>query len=74
MMQYNAENKCYYLYAYLKQGGYNYMYYVKGANEKLSLLLLEGSHWQTDNEYTIDVYFRPFGARYDRLVGKRTTR
>ena len=28
MMQYDAENKCYYLYAYLKQGGYNYMYYT----------------------------------------------
>lgn len=69
MMQYDAENKCYYLYAYLKQGGYNYMYYTI-KDRKVSLLPLEGSHWQTRNEYSIDVYFRPFGARYDRLVGK----
>jgi hypothetical protein len=69
MMQYDAENKCYYLYAYLKQGGYNYMYYTMD-NRKMSLLPLEGSHWQTRNEYSVDVYFRPFGARYDRLVGK----
>ena len=69
MMQYDAESKCYYLYAYLKQGGYNYMYYTMD-NRKMSLLPLEGSHWQTRNEYSIDVYFRPFGARYDRLVGK----
>ena len=69
MMEYDAENKCYYLYAYLKQGGYNYMYYTLD-HKKMSLLPLEGSHWQTRNEYSVDVYFRPFGARYDRLVGK----
>ena len=74
MMQYDAENKCYYLYAYIKQGGYNYMYYTLGANKSANLLPTEGSHWQTRNEYAIDVYFRPFGARYDRLVGKKITR
>jgi hypothetical protein len=68
MMQYDAENKCYYLYAYLKQGGYNYMYYTLD-HKKMSLLPLEGSHWQTENEYAVWVYYRPFGARYDRLVG-----
>ena len=69
MMQYDAENRCYYLYSYLKQGGYNYMYYMLDDN-KMSLLPVEGSHWQTDNEYAVWVYYRPFGARYDRLVGK----
>ena len=28
-----------------------------------------GSYWQTENEYAVYVYWRPFGARYDRLVG-----
>lgn len=74
MMQYDAENKCYYLYAYIKQGGYNYMYYTLGANKSASLLPIEGSHWQARNEYVIDVYFRPFGSRYDRLVVKKITR
>jgi hypothetical protein len=73
MMQYDAESKCYYLYAYLKQGGYNYMYYTLDK-QKMSLLPLEGSHWQTRNEYVVDVYYKPFGARYDRLVGKKITR
>ena len=70
MMEYDAENKCYYLYAYLKQGGYNYMYYVLDKN-KVTSLPLEGSHWQTRNEYTVWVYYRPFGARYDRLVAAK---
>lgn len=76
LMQYDAENQCYRLAAYLKQGGYDYLYYV--AHHSLSrrqsaaapsLLELEGSHWQTQNAYTIRVYYRPFGCRYDRLVG-----
>ena len=73
MMQYDAENKCYYLYAYLKQGGYNYMYYTL-RDGAVSMLPLEGSHWQTANEYSVSVYYSPFGARYDRLVGKKITR
>lgn len=68
MMWYDAENGCYRTALYLKQGGYNYMYYVKGRNG-VSSLPLEGSHWQTDNEYCIMVYYHPFGERYDRLVG-----
>ena len=67
-MEYDADQKCYYLYAYLKQGGYDYMYYVVG-NDGVTTLPLEGSHWQTENEYAIWVYYRSFGARYDRLVG-----
>lgn len=67
-MEYDAEQKCYYLYMYLKQGGYDYMYYVVRAN-KVTTLPLEGSHWQTRNEYRVWVYYRPFGGRYDQLVG-----
>ena len=61
-MAYDAEQKCYYLYAYLKQGGYDYMYYVWGKNG-VSSLPLEGSHWQTENGYAGRGYHRPFGAR-----------
>lgn len=69
-MEYDADNKCYYLYVYLKQGGYDYMYYVWGKNG-VTTLPLEGSHWQTENEYMIWVYYRPFGERYDRLVAAK---
>ncbi len=67
-MDYDPEQQCYYLYAYLKQGGYDYMYYVM-RSDGVTTLPLEGSHWQTENEYTVRVYYRPFGGRYDRLVG-----
>ncbi|MDR1783415.1 MAG: DUF5103 domain-containing protein, partial [Dysgonamonadaceae bacterium] len=29
----------------------------------------EGNYYQTENEYRIWVYYRPLGARYDRLLG-----
>lgn len=69
-MDYDREMKCYYLTAPVKQGGYDYQYWFvpKGATQA-TLLRTEGSHWQTLNEYTIYVYYKPFGARYQRLVG-----
>ena len=80
MMWYDGENKCYSTALYLKQGGYNYMYFVLNTHNRLtrpidamdvSMLPLEGSHWQTENEYAVWVYYRPFGARYDRLVAAK---
>ena len=72
-MEYDSEQKCYYLYAYLKQGGYDYQYYVM-RKDGVTSLPLEGSHWQTENEYSVMVYHRPFGERYDKLVGVKVLR
>ena len=33
---------------------------------------VEGSFWQTGNEYTIYVYHRPWGERYDKLIGVKS--
>lgn len=81
-MDYDAERKCYYLAAPVKQGGYDYQYWfvpkaevrgqiseVRSQKSEVTLLRTEGSHWETRNEYTIYVYYKPFGARYERLVG-----
>lgn len=74
-MQYDNDNRCYYLTALLKQGGYDYQYwFVPKAASEATLQRTEGSHWQTENEYTVYVYYRPFGGRYDRLVGYKVLR
>jgi hypothetical protein len=52
----------------LKQGAYNYMYVVPEGNQ-LSTAAIEGNHYETPNEYQIYVYYHPFAARYDRLIG-----
>ncbi|RLD35062.1 MAG: DUF5103 domain-containing protein, partial [Bacteroidetes bacterium] len=31
--------------------------------------LIEGCHYDTENDYSTYVYHRPAGARYDRLIG-----
>lgn len=72
-MIYDLSEKCYVRSLLLKQGGYNYVYALKAKNrEELSVIQTEGSFWESRNRYDVMVYFRPFGARYDRLVGMRS--
>ncbi len=72
-MKYDFDNDKYYYIAMLKQGGYNYQYwFVPKGQTKANLEKIEGSFWQTGNEYTIYVYYRPWGERYDRLIGVKT--
>ena len=69
-MQYDNTRKCYWLNALVKQGGYDYQYwFFPTEDKKVTLQRTEGSHWETENEYTIYVYYRPFGSRADQLVG-----
>lgn len=57
----------------LKQGGYNYQYlFVPKGAQKASVERVEGSYWQTKNEYTIYVFHRPWGERYDKLIGVKS--
>lgn len=69
-MEYNAQHSAYEQTVLLKQGGYNYMYaFVKKGETLGSLQPMEGSLWQTRNEYVIYAYYRGWGERYDRLIG-----
>jgi hypothetical protein len=52
----------------LKQGFYNYLYYVDNGLGK-NPYQFDGSHFETENLYEIFVYTRPPGARADMLVG-----
>lgn len=58
---------------YLKQGYYNYSYVTltdrKQAGVQPSYENTEGNYWGTENGYMVLVYFRPFGARADELIG-----
>lgn len=53
----------------LKQGAYNYQYLtVPNMSTRGATAPVEGDLYQTVNEYTVMVYHRPPGSRYDRLV------
>ena len=70
-MQYDYNEKAYRLSILLKQGMYNYMYFTKG-NKGFSTAKIEGNYYETENEYSIYVYYRPTGQRYDSLIGVQT--
>ena len=54
----------------LKQGYYDYQYVTAlDGDVRADETEIEGSHWETSNEYTILVYHREIGIRYDRIVG-----
>ena len=76
-MLYNESVNGYVAKPLLKQGFYNYAYAVvpsggQGQSDALNLEKIEGNWHLTENEYTILIYYRPFGSRYDQLIGSRT--
>ena len=70
MMNYDAASGCYTADILLKQGAYNYMYlWVPDGTSVGQTSTIEGDHFETINEYTVMVFDRPIGERYDRLIG-----
>jgi hypothetical protein len=70
-MDYNPKNDLYEKAILIKQGFTNYQYQIaddKGIvdGEKA----VDGNFWQTENEYSILVYYRENTGRYDRVIGK----
>jgi len=69
-MQYNPVNNVYELRLLLKQGAYNYAYVVgNNTSNTVDMEHFEGSFFDTENVYTILVYYKPLGARYERIIG-----
>jgi hypothetical protein len=67
LMKYDSATKAYHNQILLKQGYYNYIYVTKNS-EIISTRKLEGAHFQTNNEYTIKVYYRDPLDMYDRIM------
>lgn len=72
-MLFNQDKGAYEKALYLKQGYYNYSYVTltdkKQVDFRPSVENTEGNYWGTENGYMVLVYFRPFGARADELIG-----
>lgn len=57
----------------MKQGAYSYQYLtVAPGAENGHATRIEGDKYQTSNQYTLSLYTRVPGERYDRLVGRAT--
>ncbi len=68
-MKYSEETGKYQCDAYLKQGFYNYAYVTVDRNNPHQIESLEGNYWETENSYTILIYYKSFTDRNDRLIG-----
>ena len=66
-MTYDAASQSYKASVMLKQGYYDYYYVHTLDGKTFDHSPLEGNWSETDNEYTLLAYWRPFGTRYDRL-------
>jgi len=71
-MAFNNEKGMYEKTLFLKQGYYNYNYVTIDQNDKKrmpSFEHTEGNYWETENNYTILVYYRALAGRADELIG-----
>lgn len=52
-----------------KQGYYDYKYILVKEDHTIEEGFISGNYDETENDYTILVYYRAIGGRYDQLIG-----
>ena len=68
-MRYDEKTDTYRNTRLFKQGFYNYKYVLVNRDGSIDEGAISGNFWQTENDYTVLVYYRGPGERYDRIVG-----
>ena len=68
-MNFNTETGRYEGTAFMKQGYYNYTFISVDQDDPSKRYDLEGNYWETENSYTILVYYKSFTDRSDQLIG-----
>ncbi|WP_438989818.1 DUF5103 domain-containing protein [Polaribacter sp.] len=68
-MYFNPNTNTYNASILLKQGFYNYTYATIGADGLVNTHQINGSFFETENQYTVIAYYKPFGSLYDRVIG-----
>lgn len=69
-MTYNTDCRCYQLDFLLKNGFYDYAYaLVDPQSGTPNYIDIEGSSFETENDYVFLIYYREYGGLYDQLVG-----
>lgn len=69
-LEYNFKNMDYEAKILMKQGIYNYNYIlIDNYKNEVDEKAIEGSHYETENNYLFFIYFKGINEEYDRLVG-----
>ncbi|KAA3618818.1 MAG: DUF5103 domain-containing protein [Flavobacterium sp.] len=68
-LKYDEYSDTYKVSRLFKQGFYNYKYVLVDRDGSIDEGAVSGNFWQTENDYTVLVYYRELGGRYDRIIG-----
>ncbi len=68
-LTYDSNNDVYRLKHLFKQGFYNYKYVIKDRDGNINQGAISGNFDETENDYTVVVYYRDLGGRFDRIIG-----
>lgn len=68
-MRYDEKRDSYTTSRLFKQGFYNYRFVIVDRDGSIDETAIGGSFWQTENDYTILVYYRGPGERFDSIIG-----
>lgn len=71
-MRYDFEDSSYKADILFKQGFYNYTFATRDNYGNVNANEINGSFFQTENQYTVITYYKPFGSLYDRVIGVGT--
>ena len=71
-MTFNPGKGIYETHLFMKQGYYDYTYLAVDKNNPSIQNELDGNYYETENLYTILVYYRSFVGRSDELIGVAT--
>lgn len=70
-MTWDQDRKAYTAELLLKQGFFDYAYVTRQRDAAADITAVDGSHFQTENDYLVLVYWSDRTQRFDRLVGMR---
>ena len=69
-LNYNSKNGLYEKAVLLKQGYINYQYVIADSNKNIDFEnAIDGNFYQTENSYTVIVYYKGNNDRTDQVIG-----
>ena len=68
-LSYNEISDSYQTTRLFKQGFYNYRIVLVDRDGSVDEGTIGGDYWETENDYTVLVYYRGPGERFDRIIG-----
>lgn len=68
-LTYDEQNDIYRLKRLFKQGFYNYKYVIVNEDGSLDEGAIGGNFDETENDYSVIVYYRKPGGRFDEIIG-----